>query len=104
MTKAYVVAEIQVTNPDGYADYRPLSTASIAQYGGQFLARGGTRLQKEGGDDSHHEGWRTVIAEFPSLQQAQTWYDSVEYTKAKEVRLANSIGRLFIIEGVAPAV
>ncbi|MDE2428798.1 MAG: DUF1330 domain-containing protein, partial [Burkholderiales bacterium] len=51
MPKAYVVAEIQVTNPDGYADYRPLSTASVAQFGGQFLARGGVRLQKEGGDD-----------------------------------------------------
>ncbi|MCH8621880.1 DUF1330 domain-containing protein [Undibacterium sp. TS12] len=103
MSKAYIVAEIHVTNPGPYADYRALATASVAQYGGQFLARGGTRLQKEGGDDQHNEGWRTVIVEFPSLAQAQTWYDSVEYGKAKDIRLANSIGRLFIVEGVAPA-
>ena len=104
MSKAYVVAEINITNPEGYAEYRPLSTSSVAQYGGQFLVRGGVRVQKEGGDDEHHEGWRTVIAEFPSLAQAQLWYDSVEYSKARQVRLANSVGRLFIVEGVAPVV
>jgi uncharacterized protein (DUF1330 family) len=99
MKKAYVVAEMLVTNPTGYADYRALSTAAVAQYGGQFLVRGGTRVQREGEDEQHAETWRTVIVEFPSLEQAQTWYDSVEYTKAKEVRQANSTGRLFIVEG-----
>ncbi len=102
MSKAYVVAEIQITNPEPYAEYRALASASVAQYGGQFLARAGVRLQKEGNDDTHHEGWRTVIVEFPSLAQAQTWYDSVEYDKAKQIRMANSIGRLLIVEGVAP--
>ena len=104
MPKAYVVAEIQVTNAEGYADYRPLSTASVEQYGGQFLARGGLRLQKEGGDASHHDTWRTVIVEFPTLIQAQHWYDSVEYSKAKAIRQQHSIGRLFILEGVPPLV
>jgi uncharacterized protein (DUF1330 family) len=99
MKKAYVVAEINVTNPDGYAEYRTLSTAAAQQYGGQFLVRGGTRVQPEGADDQHNEKWRTVIIEFASLDQAQAWYDSVEYSKAKEVRRANSIGRLFIVEG-----
>ncbi len=99
MKKAYVVAEIQVTDPNGYANYVPLSTASLAQYGGSFLARGGRRVQLEGADDSHNEQWRTVITEFSSLEQAQAWYDSVEYTKAKGLRQANSIGRLFIVEG-----
>ncbi|MFZ6768294.1 DUF1330 domain-containing protein [Undibacterium sp. Di26W] len=103
MSKAYVVAEIQVTRPEPYAEYRVLSTASVDRYGGQFLVRGGTRLQKEGGDDQHNEGWRTVLVEFPSLAQAQLWYDSVEYGKAKAIRQANSIGRLFIVEGVAAA-
>lgn len=100
MKKAYVVAEIQVTDPNGYADYVPLSTASLAQYGGSFLVRGGARTQLEGKDDQHNGQWRTVITEFPSLAQAQTWYDSIEYTKAKGVRQANSIGRLFIVEGI----
>jgi len=100
MPKAYVVAEIQVTNTDGYADYRPLSTASLEQYGGTFLVRGGTREQLEGEDAQHNAGWRTVITEFPSLEQARKWYASVEYTKARAIRQANSIGRLLIVEGV----
>ena len=55
MPKAYVVAEIQVTDPEGYADYRALSTASLAQYGGTWLARGGQRTQFEGSDEQHNE-------------------------------------------------
>lgn len=99
MKKAYAIAEIQVTNPAAYEDYRQLSTASVAQYGGQFLVRGGQREQREGNDAAHSDAWRTVIVEFPSLEQARIWYDSVEYAKAKAIRQANSVGRLFIVEG-----
>jgi uncharacterized protein (DUF1330 family) len=99
MKKAYVIAEIQVTNPTAYEDYRALSTAAVAQYGGQFLVRGGKREQCEGRDDAHNDTWRTVVVEFPSMEQARVWYESAEYGKAKEVRWENSIGRLFIVEG-----
>ena len=100
MKKAYVVAEIQITNPSAYEEYRPLAAASIHKFGGQFLVRGGQREQREGEDAAHGPGWRTVIAEFPSLEQAQRWYASVDYTEAKAIRQANSVGRLFIVEGV----
>ena len=100
MKKAYVVAEVQVVNPEAYEAYRRLATETVAQHGGQFIARGGKRDQREGEDDAHNGGWRTVIVEFPSLSAAQDWYDSVEYQKAKEIRLANSFGRLYIVEGI----
>lgn len=100
MKKAYVVAEIQVTNPEEYAAYRDLSTAAAAQYGGTFVARGGAREQWEGEDETHNPGWRSVIIEFPSVEQARTWYNSPEYTKARAVRQANSVGRLFLLEGI----
>ena len=100
MKKAYVVVEVQITNPEAYADYRVLSTATVAQHGGQFIARGGERDQREGEDADHNNSWRSVILEFPSMAQARAWYESAEYEKAKAVRLANSIGRLFILEGV----
>lgn len=99
MKKAYVVAEVQVRNPEAYADYRALSTAAAAHFGGQFVARGGEREQLEGEDESHNGQWRTVILEFPSMEQARAWYNSPEYTKAREIRQANSIGRLFLVEG-----
>lgn len=99
MKKGYVVAEITVTNPEGYAEYGPLATASVEQYGGKFLARGGKRMQREGADAQHRDDLRTVIVEFPSFEDARKWYESPEYTKAIAIRQANSIGRLFIVEG-----
>jgi uncharacterized protein (DUF1330 family) len=68
-------------------------------FGGQFLVRGGTRIQCEGVDDAHHDQMRTVILEFPSLSQAREWYDSPAYKEAKALRQAASKGRLFIVEG-----
>ncbi len=100
MKKAYVVAEVRITNPVEYEAYRALTTATVAQHGGRFIARGGQRDQREGEDAAHHAGLRTVIIEFRSLVQAQAWYESAEYRQAKEIRLANSTGRLFIVEGV----
>jgi uncharacterized protein (DUF1330 family) len=99
MKKAYAVAEIQVTNPEGYEDYKLLSTASIVKFNGTFIVRGGARDQREGEDAAHNNGWRTVILEFPSMDHAQRWYESVEYARARDVRQANSVGRLFIVEG-----
>lgn len=96
---AYVIADVSVTNPEAYAGYRPLAAASIAQYGGQFIARGGAVETLEG-------GWspgRVVIIEFPSMAAARAWYASPEYQAALKIRLANSTGRAILTEGVAPA-
>ena len=40
MTKAYVIADIEVTDPDAYEDYKRLSCLAAAQYGARFLVRG----------------------------------------------------------------
>ena len=99
MAKAYVVAEITVTDPQAYEEYRKLVLPTVLAFGGQFLVRGGTRIQCEGLDDAHHDQMRTVILEFPSLSQAREWYDSPAYAEAKALRQAASQGRLFIVEG-----
>ena len=92
---AYFVAEVDVTNPSGYEPYRPLAAASIAQYGGRFVARGGKTELIEGGPEPQ----RIVIIEFVDTAAARRWYDSPEYQKALPIRLANSRGRAFIVEG-----
>lgn len=99
MSKAYVVAEITVTEPVAYEEYRKLVLPTVLAFDGQFLVRGGTRVQCEGEDDAHHERMRTVILEFPSLARAREWYDSPAYKEAKAMRQAASQGRLFIVEG-----
>jgi uncharacterized protein (DUF1330 family) len=92
---AYFVAEVEVTNPAGYEPYRTLAGASIAQYGGRFVTRGGKTELLEGAPEPQ----RVVIVEFTDAAAAQRWYNSSEYQKALPIRLANSKGRAFIVEG-----
>jgi uncharacterized protein (DUF1330 family) len=93
---AYVLAHIDVTDPENYQDYIRMSPESIVQYGGRFLARGPTPEILEG-------TWapkRLVLIEFPSVEQARRWWDSPEYAAAKAKRQATSTGDLVIIPGV----
>ena len=93
---AYVIAEIEVTNPEGYKAYTAVVPATIEKYGGRFLVRGGKTQVLEGDWPER----RRVILEFPSMEAARRWYDSPEYEKPLALRKANSNGRLLLIEGV----
>lgn len=92
---AYVIAEIEVTDPSKYEEYRRQVLATIEKHGGRFLVRGGNAEGLEG-------GWkpgRLVVLEFPSLDQAQKWYRSPEYAPLIKLRQAASRGRLCIVQG-----
>lgn len=93
---AYVIAEVNVTDPKLYEEYRKLVPATVEKYGGRFLVRGGAVQSKEG-------GWnpaRTVILEFPSMAQANAWYHSPEYAPALAIRGRAANSRLILVEGV----
>jgi uncharacterized protein (DUF1330 family) len=92
---AYIIAEVDVTNPTGYEAYRPLAGASIAQYGGKFVVRGGKAELIEGSADPA----RIVVIEFADSDAAKRWYHSPEYQEALKIRLANSTGRVLLVEG-----
>ena len=94
---AYVIAEIEITNPDGYKEYTTMVPATIEQYGGRFVVRGGKAHVLEGEWPER----RRVVIEFPSVEAARNWWDSPEYEKPKALRKANSKGRLLLLEGVA---
>jgi hypothetical protein len=57
---AYVIADIQVTDPTSYDQYRPLAAASVARFGGRFAVRGGKIDLLEG----EPEPERIVVIEF----------------------------------------
>jgi uncharacterized protein (DUF1330 family) len=93
---AYVIVELNITDPDQYAEYRKLVPATIEKYGGRFVVRGGTVETKEG-------GWspsRIVVLEFPSMDQARKWYHSPEYAPALAMRLKSANAKLILVEGV----
>jgi uncharacterized protein (DUF1330 family) len=94
---AYVIADVEVTDPAGFEEYRKQVPATVAKYGGRFLARGGALETVEG----DWQPKRLVVLEFPSLQQAKRWYDSPEYKDPKALRLRTSKAKILLVEGVA---
>jgi len=93
---AYVVVEVNVTDPQLFAEYAKGVPATIAAYGGKYLVRGGSVEPKEG-------GWtpkRVVILEFASMEQAQKWYHSAEYAPLLAMRLKAADSKLILVEGV----
>ena len=94
---AYVIVDIEVTDPAGFEEYRKQVPATVQKYGGRFLVRGGAMEVVEG-------DWRpkrVVVLEFPSMEQAKRWYDSEEYRAPKAVRLKTSRGRIILVEGTS---
>lgn len=91
----YLIAEIEVHDPALFEEYRKQVPATIARYGGKYLARGGATDTIEG-------GWapaRVVVLEFPSLEQARKWYHSAEYKPLLAMRLKAAKSRAILVEG-----
>ena len=92
---AYVIGEIEVTDPAEYAEYGKQVPATIERYGGRFVVRGGAVEPLEG-------GWtpkRLVVLEFPSMQKALAWYRSAEYAPLIKLRQQASRGKLVAVDG-----
>lgn len=92
----YVIAEVDITDPAAYEEYRKRVPATVEKYGGKYLVRGGAIETKEG-------GWappRFVVLEFASVDQARRWYDSPEYRSARTIRQRASTSKVIIAEGL----
>lgn len=93
----YVIAEVEVTDPATYEEYRKRVPAIVAQYGGKYLVRGGAVEKKEGA----WEPKRLVVLEFASLEQARKWYHSPEYAPVLALRLKAARSKVVLVEGAA---
>ncbi len=94
---AYVIVEVDVTDPAGYDDYKKMVPASLAAYDGKFVVRGGACETLEG-------SWqppRIVVLEFASVARAKQWWASDEYRVAKALRQRVADSEMIVIEGVA---
>ena len=92
---AYVIGEIEVTDPALYDEYRKQVLATVTKFGGRFLVRGGGVEALEG-------GWspkRVVVLEFPSMDEIRKWYGSPEYAPLIKLRQRASNGKLIALEG-----
>jgi uncharacterized protein (DUF1330 family) len=79
---AYVIVEIDVTDPKRYGQYTAAAPTAIAAGGGRLLVRGGEPVVFEG----DWQPSRMVIIEFEDLAAAKRWYESEAYQGAKKLR------------------
>lgn len=93
---AYLIADIDTHDPDLAAEYRRQVKPLIERLGGTYLVRGGDAQVMEGTWQPN----RLVVIAFPSMAQAQAFYDSPDYAPVKDLRLRSSNGNLVIVEGM----
>ncbi len=94
---AYIIVQVEVTDPAGYDEYKKMVPASLAAYGGKFAVRGGACETLEG---TWHPK-RVVVLEFPSVEQARRWWASEEYRDAKALRQRTATTQMIVVEGAA---
>lgn len=96
MAKGYWIANVDVTNPEGYKDYLAANAEPLKQYGAKFHARGGAYevVAGNGGTNRRH-----VVVEFESVAIARECYFSEGYQAAAKIRDQHSVPNIIIIEG-----
>ena len=92
---AYIIAQVNVTNPEKYQEYAKLAGPANAKYGGRFVVRGGAKTVLEG--DIPFQ--RIVVTEFMDVESAKRFYNSVEYQAARQKRLGAADFNMVIVEG-----
>jgi uncharacterized protein (DUF1330 family) len=94
--KAYLIAHIEVTNPELMEKYREQVPKLVAKYQGKYLVRGGESEIIEGDYFKH----RIVLLEFPSRQHANDFYNSEDYKPLKMLRMEAGNNSSVIVEGI----
>ena len=93
---AYVIASINVTDPEKYKNYMAVSPAAVAAAGGKFIVRGGN-LEILEGDWSRP---RVVIIEYPTREAAKAFYGSALYVAARAERAGAAEFSMIVVDGV----
>ena len=93
---AFVIVDINVTDPVRYEEYKKLAAPTVELYGGKYLARGG-RTETLEGDWSPG---RLVILQFDSVDQAKSWVNSPEYSGPRKIRHETATSTMIVTEGV----
>jgi uncharacterized protein (DUF1330 family) len=94
--RAYLVVQADINNPERYADYAKAAPDIVTKYGGRYLARGGRAVTLEGPPARS----RVVVIEFPSVEAAERFYHSPEYTAARKLREGSATAQFVVVEAL----
>jgi len=92
----YCIVQVDTNDQELMTEYRKGVQATIEQFGGRFLVRGGAFETKEG-------AWareRVVVLEFPSVEKANEWYHSDVYAPLLDMRKRAGEANFIVVEGV----
>ncbi len=92
---AYVMAEVQVTDPIAIKQYAEKVPETLVPFHGHYLVAGGKTQTLEGEPPKF-----IVVIAFDSVEKARAWYDSPAYAAIRPIRERAANSRLFIAEGV----
>jgi len=93
--KGYVVCVYKnITSEEKLKEYAVIAKAAVEKYKGKFLIRGGRSTSNEG-----EKSPRTVVIEFSSYDQANAFYNSIEYQNAHLVLKGHAERQHQTIEG-----
>ena len=93
-TPAYVIAEVEITDPAVFSEYVAKAGPTLAAYNARLIVRGKARA-KEGPQPVGE----IVVVEFDSLADAERWYGTPPYRELIALRQRSANTRLFIVEG-----
>lgn len=91
---ALLIADVNVKDADAYSAYRTANPDIVNRFGGRYVALGGEVKVLEG--DWHPA--RTIVIEFPSMEQLDAFYNSPEYVELRKIRWESAVSRLVAIE------
>jgi uncharacterized protein (DUF1330 family) len=92
---AYMIGSYDIHDEAGFQDYIEAAAPLVSQYGGRVIVFNREAKPVVEGDP------RSVIAiaEFPSLAEAERYYNSPEYTAARQLFTNSTEGWRIITEG-----
>jgi uncharacterized protein (DUF1330 family) len=93
----YMIANYEIKDPATFQRYMEAAGPLAPKYGGKIIVFNLNSTAAEGEPKSV-----MAIAEFPSLADAQRFYNSAEYSAAKKFRIAATEGTVVITEGFVP--
>ena len=92
---AYIIVDLEVTEPVEYEEYKKMAGATVEKYGGKYIVRGGICETLEGDWNPK----RIVVLEFENTGQAKAWLNSPEYAEPRKMRHRTANTRMILVEG-----
>src|SRR5215212_10650442 len=93
---AYVIVDIEITDPVGYEEYKRHASDTVFKYGGEYMARGGKAEVLEG----EWQPNRIVILKFASADRAKQWLHCEEYAEPRKLRHKTARTNMIVVEGL----